>query len=81
MSTYNAEDARGEQLAATGTELSAEHAARPSSAAIARTLIVGILIAVAGAWIGTHFADRLRVTAAAAVTLTIPFDCRLNFIV
>ncbi len=61
MTTSNAEDEPREQLAARVTELSAGPADRPSSAAVARTLVVGILIAVAGAWIAMQFADRLRV--------------------
>jgi hypothetical protein len=61
MTTSNAEDERSEQLAATDTELSTGPADRPSSDAITRTLVVGILTAVIGAWIATHFADQLRV--------------------
>jgi hypothetical protein len=34
---------------------------RPSSAAIVKSLVVGVLIAIAGAWIASMFADRFRV--------------------
>jgi hypothetical protein len=36
-------------------------AVRPSSAAILRTLVVGVLIAIAGAWIASTLADRFRI--------------------
>jgi MFS family permease len=61
MTTFNAEDERRERLAATDTELSAGPVPRPSSAAIGRTLVVGILIALAGAWIAANLADRFRI--------------------
>jgi hypothetical protein len=61
MTTSNTEDERSKQLAATDTELSAGPADRPSSTAIARTLIVGIFVAVAGAWIAANLADRFRI--------------------
>ena len=36
-------------------------AVRPSSAAIGRTLVVGVLFALAGAWIASTLADRFRI--------------------
>ena len=36
-------------------------AIRPSSAAIGRTLVVGVLIAIAGAWIASTLGDRFRI--------------------
>jgi hypothetical protein len=36
-------------------------AVRPSRAAIGRTLVVGVLMAVAGAWIASTLADRFRI--------------------
>ena len=36
-------------------------AVRPSSATIGRTLVVGVVIAVAGAWIASTLADRFRI--------------------
>jgi hypothetical protein len=61
MTISDAENEPSEPVATAVTELSAGLADRPSSAAIARTLVFGILIAVAVAWIAMQFADRFRV--------------------
>jgi MFS family permease len=60
MDVSTAEDKGQERPAATEAALDSGPAARPSSAAIKRTLIVGILLALAGAWITSTVADRFR---------------------
>jgi hypothetical protein len=60
MDVSSAEDEGRKRLAATEAGLDSGPAARPSSAAIMRTLIVGILLALAGAWITSIVADRFR---------------------
>ncbi len=61
MNASNAEDEGREQLAATDAELDSAPAVGPSRAATLTTLIVGVFLAVAGAWISANLADRFRV--------------------
>jgi MFS family permease len=49
-----------ERPPAMEAELNFGPVAGPSSAAITRTLVVGILLAIAGAWIASTVADRFR---------------------
>jgi hypothetical protein len=60
MNASKAEDEGREQLAATDTELVAAPAVEPSRTATLTTLIVGTILAVAGAWISANLADRFR---------------------
>jgi MFS family permease len=53
-------DGRGQPTQTPAPPESTE-AARPSSAALARTLVVGVLFALAGAWIASTLADRFRI--------------------
>ena len=60
MNASNVEDEGKEQLIATDAKVDSVPAATPSPAANVKALIVGILLAVAGAWIAANLADRLR---------------------
>jgi MFS family permease len=60
MNASDAEDERREQLIATDAKIDLVPAASPSPAANAKALIVGILVALAGAWIAANLADRFR---------------------
>ena len=60
MNASNVEDEGKEQLIATDAKIDSVPAATPSPAANVKALIVGILLAVAGAWIAANLADRLR---------------------
>src|SRR4051812_23944095 len=61
MTTPSGQHEQSDQGAATDSDLPAGLVDPPGSAAVTRTLVVGILMAIAGAWIATQFADRLRV--------------------
>ena len=61
MNASKAEDEGREQLAATDAELDSAPAIGQSRTATLTTLIVGIFLAVAGAWISANLADRFRV--------------------
>ena len=61
MNASNAEDEGREQLIATDAKIDSVSAATPSPAANGKALIVGILLAVAGAWIAANLADRFRI--------------------
>jgi MFS family permease len=61
MNASKAEDEGREQLAATDAELDSAPAVGPSRAATRTTLIVSIILAVAGAWISANLADRFLV--------------------
>ena len=61
MNASNAEDERREQLIARDAKIDSVPAATPSLAANGKALIVGIFVAVAGAWIAANLADRFRV--------------------
>jgi hypothetical protein len=61
MSGFETEvDGRDEPTQSPAAPNSVE-AVRPSRAAIGRTLVVGVLMAVAGAWIASTLADRFRI--------------------
>ncbi len=60
MSGFETEVDGREAPSQTPAAPNAGEAVRPSSAAIGRTLVVGVLIAVAGAWIASKLADRFR---------------------
>ena len=61
MNASNAEDEGREQLIATDAKIDSVPAATPSPAANGKALIVGIFVAVAGAWIAANLADRFRI--------------------
>ncbi len=61
MDVTKAEDEGQERLAATDAKFDSVPAARPSTAALSRMLIVGMLLSLAGAWIAADLADRFRV--------------------
>jgi MFS family permease len=50
-----------ERLVSTDAKLDSVPTTEPSRAAMGKVLIVGILLAVAGAWIAANLADRFRV--------------------
>ena len=60
MNATNVEDEGKEQLIATDAKIDSVPAVTPSPAANVKVLIVGILLAVAGAWIAANLADRFR---------------------
>jgi len=61
MSGFETEvDGRAEPTKTPAAPISVE-AVMPSSAAIGKTLVVGVLIAMAGAWIASTLADRFRI--------------------
>ena len=61
MSGFETEVDGPEELTQTPAAPNSVEAVRPGSAAIARTLVVGVLIAMAGAWIASTLADRFRI--------------------
>jgi MFS family permease len=61
MNASNAEEEGREQLIATEAKIDSVPAATPSPAANGKALIVGIFVAVAGAWIAANLADRFRI--------------------
>jgi MFS family permease len=61
MSGFETEVAGREEPTQTPAVPTSVEAVRPSSAAIGRTLVVGVLVAVAGAWIASTVADRFRI--------------------
>jgi hypothetical protein len=61
MSGFETEVDGREKLTQTPAAPNSAEAVRPGSAAIGRTLVLGILIAIAGAWIASTLADRFRV--------------------
>jgi len=61
MNASNPDDEGREQLIATDAKIDSVAAATPSPAANVKALIVGMLLAVAGAWIAANLADRFRV--------------------
>lgn len=61
MNASNAEDEGREQLIATDAKIDSVPAATTSPAANGKALIVGICVAVAGAWIAANLADRFRI--------------------
>jgi hypothetical protein len=60
MNASNADDEGREQLIATDAKIDSIGAATSSPAANSKALIVGIFVAVAGAWIAANLADRFR---------------------
>jgi MFS family permease len=61
MSGFETEvDGRAEPTQIPAAPISVE-AVMPSPAAIGRTLVVGVLLAVAGAWVASALADRFRI--------------------
>ena len=60
MDVPSPEDERRERPVASAAGLDSGQAGTPSSAAITRTVIAGILLALAGAWITSTVADRFR---------------------
>ena len=61
MSGIETQIDRRDQPTQTPATPNSVEAVRPSRAAIGRTLVVGVLIAVAGAWIASTLADRFRI--------------------
>jgi MFS family permease len=61
MSGFETEVDEREEPTQTPAAPNSVEAVRPSSAAIGRTLVVGVLVAVAGAWIASTLADRFRI--------------------
>ena len=61
MSGFETEVDGREEPTQTPAAPNSVEAVRPSSAAIGRTLVVGVLIAIAGAWIASTLADRFRI--------------------
>jgi hypothetical protein len=61
MSGFGTEVDGREKLTQTPAASNSVEAVRPSSATIARTLVVGVLIAMTGAWIASTLADRFRI--------------------
>ena len=62
MSGFETEVDGREEPTQTPAAPNSVEAIRPSSAAIVKTLVVGVLIAVAGAWIASTLADRFRIS-------------------
>jgi MFS family permease len=62
MNVSKADEEGREQLIATDPKIDSVPATTSSSAASVKALIVGILVAVAGAWIAADLADRFRTT-------------------
>jgi MFS family permease len=61
MSGFETEVGGREDPTQTPAAPNSVEAVWPSSAAVARTLVVGVLIAMAGAWIASTVADRFRI--------------------
>jgi MFS family permease len=61
MSGFETEVDGREEFTQTPAKQTSVESVRPSSAAIGRTLVVGVLIAMAGAWIASTLADRFRI--------------------
>jgi len=61
MSGFETEVDGREKLTQTPAAPNSVETVRPDSAAIGRTLVVGVLIATVGAWIASTLADRFRV--------------------
>jgi hypothetical protein len=61
MSASSADDDGSEQLIATNAKVDSVPAATPTAAANVKVLIVGIILAVAGAWVAASLADRFRI--------------------
>jgi hypothetical protein len=61
MNGFETEPDRREEPARTPAAPNSMEAFRPSSAAIGRTLVFGVLVAVAGAWIAWKLGDRFRI--------------------
>jgi MFS family permease len=61
MNGFEAEVDGRETLSQTPAAPNSVEDVRPSSAAMGRTLVVGVLLAVAGAWIASTLADRFRI--------------------
>ena len=61
MTASNADDDGREHRIATDAKVDSVPAATPNPAALAKPLIVGVLVAVPGAWIAANLADRVRV--------------------
>ncbi len=61
MNASNADDEGTEQLIATDAKIDSVPAATPRPLVNVKVLMVGTLLAVAGAWIATNLADRFRV--------------------
>jgi len=61
MSDLENEVGKGDQLSPIPVSASSVEPVRPSSAAIGRAIVIGVLLAVAGAWIASTIADRFRI--------------------
>ena len=61
MSGFETEVEGREKLTQTPAAPNSAESVRPSSAAIGRTLVLGVLIAMVGAWIASTLADRFRI--------------------
>src|SRR5271166_4039443 len=61
MSSFETEVDGREEPTQTPAAPNSVEAVRPSSTAIGKTLALGVLIAIAGAWIASTLADRFRI--------------------
>jgi hypothetical protein len=72
MNASNADDEEREPHIATDAKVDSIPAAAPSPAANVKVLIVGVLLAVAGAWIAAKLADRFRTVENVANVVNYP---------